>query len=146
MNNSNAQMVEILLVEDDQDDVFLTKKAFEQQKVTNNLHIVRDGVDAMEFLRQEGEYTDAPRPDIVLLDLNLQKMDGDEVLEEMQADDDLKTIPVVVLTSSEAEEDVVRSYELNANAYLTKPVDFNGFLDVVDSIEHFWVSFVKLPT
>ncbi|MFC7074075.1 response regulator [Halovenus rubra] len=146
MNNSNAQMVEILLVEDDQDDVFLTKKAFEQQKVTNNLHIVRDGVDAMEFLRREGEYTDAPRPDIVLLDLNLQKMDGDEVLEKMRADDDLKTIPVVVLTSSEAEEDVVRSYELNANAYLTKPVDFDGFLNVVDSIEHFWVSFVKLPT
>jgi CheY-like chemotaxis protein len=146
MNNSNAQMVEILLVEDDQDDVFLTKKAFDQQKVTNNLHIVRDGIDAMEFLRREGEYTDAPRPDIVLLDLNLQKMDGDEVLQKMQADDDLKTIPVVVLTSSEAEEDIVRSYELNANAYLTKPVDFDGFLDVVDSIEHFWVSFVKLPT
>jgi chemotaxis family two-component system response regulator Rcp1 len=145
MEKSNAEMVEILLVEDDQDDIFLTKKAFEQQKVTNNLHIVKDGVDAMEFLRQEGEYADASRPDIVLLDLNLQKMDGDEVLEEMQADESLKTIPVVVLTSSDAEEDIVQSYELNANAYMTKPVDFEGFLDIVDSIDHFWVSFVKLP-
>lgn len=146
MGQSNAKELEILLVEDDQDDIFFTEKAFEQQKVTNNLHVVKDGVDAMEFLRQEGEYIDVPRPDIILLDLNLQTMDGDEVLEEMQADEELNTIPVVVLTSSDAEEDIVRSYELNANAYMMKPVDFDGFLDVVDSIEHFWVSFVKLPT
>jgi len=146
MGQSNTKELEILLVEDDQDDIFFTEKAFEQQKVTNNLHVVKDGIDAMEFLRQEGEYTDVPRPDIILLDLNLQTMDGDEVLEEMQADEELNTIPVVVLTSSDAEEDIVRSYELNANAYMTKPVDFDGFLDVVDSIEHFWVSFVKLPT
>jgi len=145
MTQDEAEAIEILLVEDDQDDVFLTKKAFEQQKVANNLHIVNDGVDAMAFLRQEGEYADEPRPDIVLLDLNLQTMDGDEVLAEMKADDDLHSIPVVVLTSSEAEEDIVQSYELNANAYITKPVDFEGFLDIIDSIEHFWVTFVKLP-
>jgi len=145
MNDTQAKTVEILLVEDDQDDIFLTKKAFKQQNVVNNLHVVTDGVDAMEFLRQEGEYTDAPRPDIILLDLNLQTMDGEEVLEAIQDDKTLRTIPVVVLTSSDAEEDIVRSYELNANAYLTKPVDFNGFLDVVDSIDQFWISVVKLP-
>jgi chemotaxis family two-component system response regulator Rcp1 len=145
VDDEAAEALEILLVEDDQDDIFLTRKAFEQQKVANNLHVVRDGVDAMTFLRQEGEHADAPRPDIVLLDLNLQTMDGDEVLEAMNEDEALRTIPVVVLTSSEAEEDIVRSYELNANAYLTKPVDFEGFLDIVDSIDHFWVTFVKLP-
>ena len=145
MNDTQAKTVEILLVEDDQDDIFLTKKAFKQQNVVNNLHVVTDGVDAMEFLRQEGEYTDTPRPDIILLDLNLQTMDGEEVLEAIQDDKTLRTIPVVVLTSSDAEEDIVRSYELNANAYLTKPVDFNGFLDVVDSIDQFWISVVKLP-
>jgi chemotaxis family two-component system response regulator Rcp1 len=134
-----------LLVEDDEDDIYLTKKAFEQQKVANNLHVVKDGVDAMEFLRQEKEYADKPRPDIVLLDLNLQTMDGDEVLAEMKDDEELHSIPVVVLTSSEAEEDIVQSYELNANAYLTKPVDFNGFLEIVESIDQFWVTFVKLP-
>ena len=145
MNETQPKTVEILLVEDDQDDIFLTKKAFKQQNVVNNLHVVTDGVDAMAFLRQEGEYTGVPRPDIILLDLNLQTMDGDEVLEAIQDDDELRTIPVVVLTSSDAEEDIVRSYELNANAYLTKPVDFNGFLEVVDSIDQFWISFVKLP-
>jgi chemotaxis family two-component system response regulator Rcp1 len=145
MKDTQAKTVEILLVEDDQDDIFLTKKAFKQQNVMNNLHVVTDGVDAMEFLRQEGEYTDVPRPDIILLDLNLQTMDGDEVLEAIQEDEELRPIPVVVLTSSDAEEDIVRSYELNANAYLTKPVDFNGFLEVVDSIDQFWISFVKLP-
>lgn len=145
MTDTDAKPVEILLVEDDEDDIFLTKKAFEQKKVMNNLHVVNDGVDAMGFLRQEGEYDDVPRPDIILLDLNLQTMDGDEVLEEIQNDDDLRTIPVVVLTSSNAEEDIVKSYKLNANAYLTKPVDFTGFLEVIDSIDRFWVSVVKLP-
>ncbi|TQQ79638.1 response regulator [Halonotius roseus] len=145
METTHAEPVEILLVEDDQDDIFLTKKAFEQQNVLNNLHVVRDGVDAMTFLRQEDEHADAPRPDIILLDLNLPTMDGDEVLEAIEGEPDLRTIPVVVLTSSEAEEDIVRSYELNANAYLTKPVDFEGFMGVVDSIDQFWINFVKVP-
>jgi len=145
MNDTNAQPVEILLVEDDQDDIFFTRKAFEEQSVINNLHVVNDGVDAMAFLRQEGEYADVPRPDIILLDLNLQTMDGDEVLEQIGAEEDLRQIPVVVLTSSGAEEDIVRSYGLHANAYLTKPVDFDGFIDVVDSIDHFWLTFVKTP-
>lgn len=145
MNPDHAEPLEILLVEDDQDDIFLTKKAFEQQKVANTLHVVNDGVDAMDFLRQEGNYADKPRPDIILLDLNLQTMDGDEVLAKMKDDDNLHSIPVVVLTSSDAEEDIVQSYELNANAYLTKPVDFEGFLDIVESIDQFWVTFVKLP-
>lgn len=145
MNIDQAEALEILLVEDDPDDVFLTKKAFEQQKVANNLHVVNDGVDAMEFLRQEDEYADKPRPDIILLDLNLQTMDGDEVLAELKDDEDLHSIPVVVLTSSDAEEDIVQSYELNANAYLTKPVDFEGFLEIVDGIDQFWVTFVKFP-
>ena len=145
METTHAEPVEILLVEDDQDDIFLTKKAFEQQNVLNNLHVVRDGVDAMDFLRQEDEHADAPRPDIILLDLNLPTMDGDEVLEAIEGEPDLRTIPVVVLTSSEAEEDIVRSYELNANAYLTKPVDFEGFMGVVESIDQFWINFVKVP-
>ena len=145
METTHAEPVEILLVEDDQDDIFLTKKAFEQQNVLNNLHVVRDGVDAMTFLRQEDDHADAPRPDIVLLDLNLPTMDGDEVLEAIEDESDLSMIPVVVLTSSEAEEDIVRSYELNANAYLTKPVDFEGFMGVVESIDQFWINFVKVP-
>jgi len=145
METTHAEPVEILLVEDDQDDIFLTKKAFEQQNVLNNLHVVRDGVDAMTFLRQEDDHADAPRPDIVLLDLNLPTMDGDEVLEAIEDEPDLSMIPVVVLTSSEAEEDIVRSYELNANAYLTKPVDFEGFMGVVESIDQFWINFVKVP-
>lgn len=145
METTHAEPVEILLVEDDQDDIFLTKKAFEQQNVLNNLHVVRDGVDAMDFLRQEDEHADAPRPDIILLDLNLPTMDGDEVLEAIEDESDLSMIPVVVLTSSDAEEDIVRSYELNANAYLTKPVDFEGFMGVVESIDQFWINFVKVP-
>lgn len=145
MQTTNAEPVEILLVEDDQDDIFLTKKAFEKQSVINNLHVVQDGVDAMAFLRQEEEHADAPRPDIILLDLNLPTMDGDEVLEAIQDDPELRTIPVVVLTSSEAEEDIVRSYELNANAYLTKPVDFEGFVGIIESIDQFWINFVKVP-
>ena len=145
METTHAEPVEILLVEDDQDDIFLTKKAFEQQNVLNNLHVVRDGVDAMTFLRQEDDHADAPRPDIILLDLNLPTMDGDEVLEAIEDESDLSMIPVVVLTSSDAEEDIVRSYELNANAYLTKPVDFEGFMGVVESIDQFWINFVKVP-
>lgn len=146
MNHSQAEELEIPLVEDDQDDISFTQKAFEQQKVTNDLHFVKGGVDTLEFLRQEGEYEDASRPDILLVDLNLQTMDSDKILEKMQKDEDLNKIPVVVLTSSDAEEDVVRSNELSANAHMTKHIDFDGFLEVVDSIEHFWVSFAKLPT
>lgn len=137
--------VEILLAEDNPGDVMLTRKALEQGKLANNLHVTTDGVDALEFLRQDGEYEDAPRPDLILLDLNMPQKDGQEVLEELRADDDLRRIPVVVLTSSESEEDIVRSYELNANAYLTKPVDFDGFVEIVNRLENFWFQVVKFP-
>lgn len=137
--------VEILLAEDNPGDVMLTKKALEQGKLANNLHVVTDGVEALEFLRQDGEYADEPRPDLVLLDLNMPRKDGKDVLRELQDDDDLRRIPVVVLTSSESEEDIARSYELNANAYLTKPVDFDGFIEIVNQMESFWFKVVKLP-
>ncbi len=139
------QPVEILLAEDNPGDVKLTQKALERGQVLNNLHVVSDGVEAMEFLRQEGEYADAPVPDLLLLDLNMPEMDGQEVLEEVKSDEDLRRIPVVVLTSSAAEEDIVQSYDLHANAFLTKPVDFDGFLDVVGRIEDFWLTVVKRP-
>jgi CheY-like chemotaxis protein len=137
--------IEVLLVEDDPGDVVLTKEAFEDNKVSNKLSIVSDGEEAMRFLRREGDYTDAPRPDLVLLDLNLPRMDGRQVLEEIKADEVLRTIPVVVLTTSEAEEDIIRSYRLHANAYVTKPVDFDQFIKVVRQIDDFFVSVVKLP-
>jgi len=137
--------VEILLAEDNPGDVMLTKKALEQGKLANNLHVVTDGVEALEYLRQEGEYADEPRPDLVLLDLNMPRKDGQDVLEELQDDPDLRRIPVVVLTSSESEEDIAKSYELNANAYLTKPVDFDGFIEIVNRMENFWFKVVKLP-
>jgi len=133
------------MAEDNPGDVKLTRKALDEGKLANNLHVVTDGVEAMAYLNAEGEYAGRPRPDLVLLDLNMPRMDGREVLEALKSDDDLKRIPVVVLTSSEAEEDVVRSYELHANAYLTKPVDFDGFLDIVASLEEFWLEVVKLP-
>jgi len=144
MNETDGP-VEILLAEDNPGDVTLTKKALEEGKLANNLHVTTDGVDALEFLRQEGEYEDAPRPDLVLLDLNMPRKDGEDVLKEMQADDSLNRIPVVVLTSSESEEDIAKSYELNANAYLTKPVDFDGFVEIVNRMEEFWFQVVKLP-
>jgi CheY-like chemotaxis protein len=137
--------IEILLAEDNPGDVRLTEKALDHGNIINNLHVVKNGVKALQFLRQEGEFSDKPRPDLVLLDLNMPKKDGREVMEEMKGDPSLRRIPVVVLTSSEAEEDVVRSYELNANAYLTKPVDFDGFVDIVKRIEDFWFSVVKMP-
>jgi CheY-like chemotaxis protein len=137
--------IEILLAEDNPGDVRLTEKALDHGNIINNLHVVKNGVEALQFLRQEGEFSDKPRPDLVLLDLNMPKKDGREVMEEMKGDPSLRRIPVVVLTSSEAEEDVVRSYELNANAYLTKPVDFDGFVDIVKRIEDFWFSVVKMP-
>ena len=137
--------VEVLLAEDNPGDVMLTKKALKRGKLANNLHVVTDGVEALSFLRHQGEYADAPRPDLVLLDLNMPRKDGQEVLEELKNDPELRRIPVVILTSSESEEDIVKSYELNANAYLTKPVDFDGFVEIVDRLEDFWFQVVKLP-
>jgi CheY-like chemotaxis protein len=139
------RQVEILLVEDDPGDVLMTREAFADYKVRNQLHVVSDGADAMAFLRQEGDYADRPRPDLVLLDLNLPRMDGRQVLESIKSDPELSSIPVVVLTTSEAEDDVLRSYSLHANAYVTKPVDFDRFIDVVRQIDEFFVSVVRLP-
>jgi two-component system, chemotaxis family, response regulator Rcp1 len=137
--------IEILLVEDNPGDVRLTKEALREGKVYSNLHTVKDGVEAMEFLRKKGKYKDVPRPDIILLDLNLPKKDGREVLEEIKTDGDLKRIPVVVLTTSKAEEDVLRTYNLHANCYVTKPVDLEKFMVVVKTIDIFWLTVVTLP-
>lgn len=137
--------IEVLLVEDDPGDILLTKEAFDLNKVRNRLSVVNDGEQAMAFLRREGAYADAPRPDLILLDLNLPRMSGTEVLREVKADAVLRTIPVVVLTTSEAEEDILRSYHLHANAYVTKPVDFEQFIRVVRQIDDFFVTVVKLP-
>lgn len=145
MNDVIIRPIEVLLVEDDPGDVVLTREAFADNKVSNKLSIVSDGEEAMRFLRREGDYTDAPRPDLVLLDLNLPRMDGRQVLQAIKDDETLRTIPVVVLTTSEAEEDIIRSYRLHANAYVTKPVDFDQFIKVVRQIDDFFVSVVKLP-
>ncbi|GCD19682.1 response regulator [Cellulomonas sp. H30R-01] len=142
---SSTKVIDVLLVEDDPGDVLMTREAFEHNKVRNRLWVVADGVSAMEFLRKEGEHTDAPTPDLILLDLNLPRMDGREVLQALKVDESLRSIPVVVLTTSEAEEDVVRSYSLHANAYVTKPVDFDRFIDVVRQIDEFFVEVVRLP-
>ncbi|HEY3378107.1 MAG TPA: response regulator [Armatimonadota bacterium] len=146
MNLNMARPIEILLVEDSPSDTELTVAALADGKVCNHLSIVEDGVLALEFLRREGAYADAPRPDLILLDLNLPRKDGREVLAEIKTDPDLQTIPVVVLTTSEAEPDVLRAYALHANCYITKPVDFRQFLSVVKAIENFWFSVVKLPS
>jgi CheY-like chemotaxis protein len=138
--------IDVLLVEDDAGDVLLIREAFEHNKVHNTLAVVSDGVEAIEFLRREGPHGDAPRPDLILLDLNLPRKDGREVLAEVKEDPDLRSIPVVVLTTSKAEEDVLRSYHLHANAYVTKPVDFERFIEVVRQIDEFFVSVVKLPS
>jgi two-component system, chemotaxis family, response regulator Rcp1 len=137
--------IEILMVEDNPGDVRLTVEALKEAKVRNNLHTVEDGVEALAFLRREGRYADVPRPDLVLLDLNLPKMNGREVLAEIKEDPDLRRIPVVILTVSQAEQDIVKSYNLHANCYITKPVDLDQFLEVVKSIENFWLTIVKLP-
>lgn len=137
--------IEVLLVEDDPGDVLMTREAFEEHKVANRLSVVADGVSAMAYLRKEGEHAQAPTPDLILLDLNLPRMDGREVLAAVKADERLKHIPVVVLTTSEAEEDVLRSYSLHANAYVTKPVDFDRFIQVVRQIDDFFVTVVRLP-
>jgi CheY-like chemotaxis protein len=141
-----TRQIEVLLVEDDPGDVLMTREAFQDYKVANQLHVVQDGADAMAFLRREGDYAGAPRPDLVLLDLNLPRMDGREVLQAIKGDAELASIPVVVLTTSEAEEDVLRSYSLHANAYVTKPVDFERFIEVVRQIDDFFVTVVRLPT
>jgi len=141
----NLSVVDVLLVEDDPGDVVLIKEAFEFNKVHNALHVVSDGVQALDFLYRRNGHEGAPRPDLVLLDLNLPRKDGREVLEEVKADKDLRTIPVVVLTTSEADEDILRSYDLHANAYVTKPVDFDRFIEVVRMIDTFFVTVVKLP-
>ncbi len=140
MTDDDSQPISVLLVEDDPGDVVLIQEAFEHNKVRNTLHVVGDGVEAMEFLRAGN------RPDLILLDLNLPRKDGREVLAEVKGDADLRSIPVVVLTTSKAEEDILRSYDLHANAYVTKPVDFNRFIEVVRQIDQFFVSVVKLPT
>jgi chemotaxis family two-component system response regulator Rcp1 len=138
--------VEILLVEDNPGDVRLTQEALKESKVTNNLSVAEDGVEALAFLKREGKYADAPHPDLLLLDLNLPKKDGRELLEEIKADENLRRIPVVVLTTSKAEEDILRMYDQHANCYITKPIDFDQFIEVVKSIEDFWLTIVKLPT
>jgi chemotaxis family two-component system response regulator Rcp1 len=137
--------VEILLVEDNPGDYRLTQEALREGKVFNNLHWARDGVEAIDFLKRRGAHAGAPRPDIILLDLNLPKKDGREVLSEIKNDVDLRPIPVVILTTSKAEEDIVKSYELHANCYVTKPVDLEKFIVVVQSIDRFWLSIVTLP-
>jgi CheY-like chemotaxis protein len=140
-----SRPVEILLVEDNPGDVRLTAEGLREGKIRNNLSVVGDGIEAMAFLRHEGKYSDAPRPDLILLDLNLPRKDGREVLAEIKADDELRRIPVVVLTTSSAEQDIVRTYDLAANCYVTKPLDFEAFVSVVKSIEEFWFSIVRLP-
>src|SRR5436190_600730 len=139
------RQIEVLLVEDDPGDVMMTREAFQDYKLRNELHVVSDGAEAMAFLRQEGEYAGRPRPDLVLLDLNLPRMDGRQVLEAIKSDPELASIPVVVLTTSENEDDVLRSYSLHANAYVTKPVDFEQFIRVIRQIDDFFVSVVRLP-
>jgi chemotaxis family two-component system response regulator Rcp1 len=143
--NQRARPIEILLVEDSPGDVRLTEIALEKAKVKNSLHVVGDGVEAMAFLRREGDYVHAPRPDLILLDLNMPRMDGREVLMAIKKDESLRIIPVVILTTSRSDEDVLRMYNLHANAYVTKPFDLNQFLDVVKSIEDFWLTVVSLP-
>jgi chemotaxis family two-component system response regulator Rcp1 len=138
--------IEILLVEDNPGDARLTQEALREGHVRNNLHHARDGVEAMEFVRREGPYADAPRPDLILLDLNLPRKDGRATLEELKEDPDLRLIPVVILTTSEAEQDILRAYELRGNCYITKPVDLEKFLEIVRLIEDFWLTIVKLPS
>jgi CheY-like chemotaxis protein len=138
--------IEILLVEDNPGDVRLTQEVLKDFKVGNTMHVVRDGMEAMAFLHRKGRYADAHLPDLILLDLNLPGKDGREILAEIKNDKDLKRIPVVVLTTSNAEQDILKAYDLHANCYITKPVDLNQFIHVLKSIENFWLSIVKLPT
>jgi len=141
----NFKIIDILLVEDNPGDARLAKEALKEGKVKNQLHIVTDGVEATDFLFKRNDYKDAPSPDLIILDLNLPKKDGREVLAEIKADENLKSIPIVILTTSKAEEDILKAYNLHANCYITKPLDLNKFLEVVKSIEDFWLTIVKLP-
>lgn len=141
----SLRAIEILMVEDNPGDVRLTREALKHHKVSNELHVVEDGVAALDFLHRRPPYEQAPRPDLVLLDLNLPRKDGRQVLASIKSDELLKTIPVVILTTSQAEEDVVRAYKLNANCYVTKPVDFEQFKRIVQGIEQFWLTVVTLP-
>ena len=143
---NDTKSIEILLIEDNAGDARLAKEALRDAKVGNNLTWIPDGVEALAYLRREGKFDKAPRPDLILLDLNLPRKDGREVLAEIKADDKLKRIPVVILTTSQAEEDILRAYHLNANCYISKPVDLDQFIKVVKTIEDFWLTIVKLPT
>ena len=145
MNRAPGEPVQILLVEDSPGDIRLTREVLRDAKIANELHIVGDGDAAMKFLRREGEHSDAPRPDLILLDLNLPRKDGREVLGELKEDAELHRIPVIVLTTSAAEQDILRSYDLQAACYITKPIDLDEFIAVVRSIEAFWLSIVRLP-
>ena len=141
-----SRPIDVLLVEDDPGDELITREAFEHNKITNNLHVAHDGQEGLDFLYQRGSYEHAPRPDLILLDLNLPKYDGRQLLEKIKSDPDLCYIPIVVLTTSAAEEDILRSYKLHANAYVTKPVDFDRFVSIVRQIDEFFVSVVRLPS
>lgn len=143
--NTVGRPIEILLVEDNPGDIRLTQEAFRDGKVANNMSVVTDGDEAMTFLRHEGEYAEAPRPDIILLDLNLPKKDGREVLAELKQDPNLRRIPVIVLTTSKAEQDILNSYDMHANCYITKPIDLEEFIKLVEGIGGFWLMVVKLP-
>jgi chemotaxis family two-component system response regulator Rcp1 len=145
MNLSESKPINILLVEDNEPDVVLTQEAFKEAKVANMLYVVEDGVEALDFLRRESRYVEVPRPDLILLDLNLPKKDGREVLDEIKSDPKLASIPVVILTTSTDERDVLQAYSHHANCYITKPVDFAQFMAVVKSIEGFWLTVVRLP-
>lgn len=145
VTKSLPRHIEILLVEDSPADILLTREAFRQNKIVNTLHVVEDGIQAMDFLYKRGAYASAPRPDLILLDLNLPRKNGREVLAEIKADQDLRSIPVVVLTTSNADEDILRAYNLNANCYVVKPVGFDNFMKAMQSIRHFWFSIVTLP-
>lgn len=145
IEHRNGEPVDILLVEDNPGDVRLTEEAFTDASINNDLHVVRDGQEALDFLFQVRDYESAPRPDLILLDLNLPKVDGMEVLEDVKSDPNLRRIPVIILTGSEAEEDIVESYENHSNAYLTKPIDPDEFVTLVQSFEQFWLTLVELP-
>ncbi|GAA3128773.1 MULTISPECIES: response regulator [Nonomuraea] len=142
---TTGQPIEVLLVEDDPGDELITREAFEDNKIRNNLHVVRDGLEALDFVYRRGDYVGAPRPDLILLDLNLPKYDGRQVLEQVKGDPELRSIPVVVLTTSSAEEDILRSYQLFANAYVSKPVDLDRFMAIIRQIDEFFVTVVRLP-
>lgn len=145
VTKSLPKHIEILLIEDSPADVLLTREAFEESRILNTIHVAEDGVQAMDFLHRQGAYASVPRPDLILLDLNLPRKNGREVLAEIKADPELKKIPIVVLTTSSAEEDVLKAYDLNANCYVVKPVGFDNFMQAMQSIRHFWFSVVTLP-